>query len=764
MQNLQKVKFGLVLLLLTLTTVCAAPVSAQGNDPLTDEDVEQAIGKIKQFLFKAQHPSGAWYGAYHTGPGDTDNNRNAWGPTAAAALALVVSGESPQREEIRKALQLLEENPIVGTYALSMRAHVWSYLPDQFRSLLSKDKDVMLNSLSPVPNNASNFNYYVYGSEGFEDQRRRIDNSTTQYGILALWQARKRGMNVPMAFWQSVAEGFLTMQQRDGGWSYSGAANTSQSMTLAGLTCMMVAQQELFRRESRPNDKVKVGIDNGLAYLDRNFNLKEMEVHGGASYAYYGYERVALASGRKYFGEHDWFEVIARKIIDRNGRYGDSIHSAAFDLMFLTRGRVPVWINKLEVPSATWNNRPNDIYFLNDFISNYREHEVNWQIANLDTMAAKDWIGAPLTWFSSDGAFQLTDQQTNKLKRYMDFGGTVIFNAEGKDRSFRASVEGLAATMYPHLKFEPMPVDHPMVNLLIGPDRPEREVPIRMLSNGARVLMIMPDEDWGIKFQAEDEPQPDRRGQEHWRFITNIYAVATDRGELQPRLFNPIVSRQSGRNKVGVITVMVPTFGDQALPETDVYSAMKNYMFNETGYDITVVSKPLTDLAATDPSLLHMVGNQAVTLSPAEREAVKAYIDAGGTVLMENLGGQGAFVESLRDELVTVLPAEDTRLSSAGAVPILTRSGLPDGAKINREVVYRRMTLERGSSGRDPLLRGYPKNDRFPILVSTEDLSLGMLGVRQYGINGYSVESSRNLMLNILLEAKQAHKGSEAAE
>ncbi|MEM1354040.1 MAG: DUF4159 domain-containing protein [Planctomycetota bacterium] len=766
MQNLQRKSFWMVLVLLLLGVITAPSVSAQQNKqvPLTDQDIDRAIDRIKDYLWKAQHQSGAWFGSHHSGPADTDQNRNAWGPTSIAVLSLIVAGESPQRPEIAKALKILSENDIEGTYAYAMRTHVWSYLPDRYMPLLSQSRDTLMNSLSPVNGvHQANFNYYVYGSDRFPGNPR-IDNSTTQYGILSLWQCRKRGLDVGRGFWEAVGDGFLKMQKADGGWSYANQPNTTQTMTCAGLTCMLVAQQELFRRENNANQKFQESINKGLAYLDRNFDPNDMGNHGGGGYAYYGYERVALACGRKYFGtgnkQYDWFETIARKIIARNGNYGNSIHDAAFALMFLTRGRVPVWINKLEVDTTRWNNRPNDVYFLNEYISNYREHEVNWQVVNLDTMPARDWMAAPLTWYSSDDAFQLTDGQRNKLKRYIDYGGTVIFNPEKGDTGFKAAVRDLAAQMYPGLEFETLDPEHPMAQLLVGGEL-RRKPAVQVLSNGARVLMIMPDDDWGMNFQADQNPDPNDPRQMHWRYITNIYGVATDRGELRPRLYNPIVSRNTQRSRVGTIKVMIPTFEGQPLPESDVYAAMKNYMFNETGYQIVVEQRPLAQLVESNPSLLHMIGSDEVSLSQADRQAIDGYVKAGGTILIENLGGRGDFVTSVQTGLATVLVGVDNRLKTEAV--ILGSETMPAGYKNNSTVTYRRMTLEGIDPGRFPLLRGYKIGDRVPVLVSKQDISLGMLGVRQYGINGYSVDSARDLMVNILLEAKQAHPGSETA-
>ena len=737
---------------------------AQGNN-LTDEQVDDAIEAIKSFLYKAQADDGGWYGAYHTGPQEPEAKNN-WGPSAMAALALIVSGESPQNPKIKKALEKLAEVEITGVYALSMRAHVWSYLPqDIFGKLLEKDTEAMYNSWYgwarfnyPVAKYGESFNDQYGGSGSAPNNGGRIDNSTTQYGVLALWQAAKRGANIPDRFWELAVDNFLEQQNADGGWAYSGARNTTQSMTLAGLTVMFVAQQELFRGQSKANPKITESIEKGLEYLNKNFNPGG-NAHGGASYFWYGYERVGLASGIKYFGGKDWFQEIARKIVAKKANYGNSIHTAAFDLMFLARGRVPVWINKLQIPGTAWNNRPNDVYFLNRFISEYREHEVNWQVVGVES-DPREWMAAPLMWISSDGAIEWTDEQVSKIKTYIDLGGTVLVNPEERSSSFRASIEELAQKMYPELKFEAASKDHPMANLLEGDPRGSKKPEFDILSNGARVLMIMPKNDWGMIFQKDEKPDPDKVSA--WRDIVNIYGVVTDRGELTPRLSSPWVGKKQ-RATTGTIKVVIPQWEDQAgkIHETDVYRVMKNIMHNETGRELDVQTLPLSELAGADPALLHMVGVNEVKITPAERDAISAYVQSGGTILIENLGGMGKFATSVRDQLSPLFPGTEDKASSRR--DIITGRNLPEGSTSNRRVVYRSLVIQRANPDGRLLLRGWEKDERYPVLLSYEDLSLGMLGVKQYGINGYSIESARNLMINILLDAEKAKGGGAAA-
>lgn len=746
---------------------CAAvapAAHAQGKN-LTDKQVDDAVEAIKAYLYKNQAADGGWYGAYHAGPQEPAAKNN-WGPTAMATLALIVSGESPQNPKIKKALELLAKVEITGVYALSMRAHVWSYLPQEiFGKLLEKDTETMYNSWYgwarfnyPVAKYGETFNDQFKGNGSQASNGGRIDNSTTQYGVLALWQAAKRGAKIPNEFWELAVNNFLEQQQADGGWAYSGARNATQSMTLAGLTVMFVAQQELFRGQSKANPKLTESIEKGLDYLNNNFST-DAGVHGGVSYMWYGYERVGLASGIKYFGGKDWFQEIAQKIVAKKANFGNSYHTAAFDLMFLARGRVPVWINKLQIPGTAWNNRPNDVYFLNKFISEYREHEVNWQVVGVKS-DPKEWMSAPLMWISSNSDVEWTDEYVAKIKEYIDLGGTVLANPEDRSSSFRASIQELAEKMYPDLKFEAVTREHPMANLLEGDPRGSRAPEFEILTNGARVLMIMPKNDWGMTFQKDLKPNPKKVSA--WRDIINIYGVVTDRGELTPRLSSPWVTKKAG-NSTGTIKVVIPQWEDPAgkLLEADVYKAMKNYMHNTTGRAIDVQTLPLSELASAGPALLHMTGVDAISISEAERDAIKAYIDAGGTILIENFGGTGKFATSVRDQLNPLFPGNEDKVSTRS--DIITGRNLPEGSTSNRRVVFRRLVIERSNPDGRLTLRGWEVDKRYPVLLSYEDLSLGMLGVKQYGINGYSVDSSRDLMVNILLDAEKAKNGGGAA-
>jgi len=69
-------------------------------------------------------------------------------------------------------------------------------------------------------------------------------------------------------------------------------------------------------------------------------------------------------------------------------------------------------------------------------------------------------------------------------------------------------------------------------------------------------------------------------------------------------------------------------------------------------------------------------------------------------------------------------------------------------------VTYRAFSILNLGVDHVPRLAAYRINGRPALVVSHEDLSLGAMGLRRAGINGYSSESARNLLINLFLFAR----------
>lgn len=706
-----------------MLTLAPRPASAA----VDDADVDRAIRKMKKYFFDRQQDDGSWP--------DYHGERNHGGVTALVTLSLLVSGESMQHPQIVKALKYLRKTEITGTYAMSLRAHVWSYLPDGFLPLLKSDAEWLQGA--SAKHELGLFDYTANSS-------RRVDHSVAQYGLLGLWQASKRGIHVPGQFWQQINGHFTSAQFPTGGWGYNlDPGSERESMTLAGLTAMLVAQQELYRDARGANLRIQKVIDKGLEWMDKRFTS------GASYYSLYGLERVALASGTRYFNGRDWFLAGANKIVGTvqksghlSGGHGGPDVATAFGLMFLARGRVPVWVNKLEVPGQRWNNRPNDLYFLTHYLSNLREGEINWQSVNINHKP-EDWLIAPIAYLSGTAAIELTDPQKANLKRFIDMGGLLWCNAENGSKAFETSIRKLSAELYPRLKMQALSPEHRLYDSLHTVSNRGNQV-IFSVSNGARDLIIMPSRDWGFSFQSDKSPGDGV----HWKLVSNLFALGTERGRFNNRL-EPVLPVKKNREQTGQITIGRAAYDGMWLPEPGMWDIAGIEIFNRTGIATKTADVELAKLDQFKGPLVHLTGTYAIRLNDAQKNAIKSYIGRGGTILIENVGGRGTFTQRMEEELAPLL---GTAANLIGPGSEILNGNRERGGVNAKAVSYRRHAVVRLGLRNRPNLAAFFANNRPAVIVSHEDLSLGAMGVRQDGILGYSRNGARALLNNIVLK------------
>lgn len=742
-----------------ITLTAATPTLA-----VSEEEVSRAIEQLRKHLLSIQQPDGSW---------EPTKDPQVGGLTALVTLALLSSGEPAQDPQITRAIDYLKSiepgplripPPIAtapaskgtgttsgnatdlkptsptpglrgdGTYALGVRCHVWAQLPPEYLGLLNQDaKHLLMFNHNPGKGNF----HYARANGGW-------DNSTTQYGVLGAWEASKRGATIPRDFWEAVANHFMGCQNPDGGWQYSGTGSaSSHAMTAAGLTGMFIIRQELFGGRT-PNipATVATSIDRGLAWLDKNYTPNNNW------YYMYGVERVGLASGRKYFNGVDWYQSGAQLIVSQ--QIADPV-GAAFALLFLSHGRQPVWISKLQLPRQAWEINPHDLQYLSRLIGNTFETEQHWQIVSVNS-PPEEWLNSPILFIASDKALDLTDDEKARIKRYIDLGGMVVATPNGGSPAFRQSVVDLAKQLYPDLPMQTPPPDHPLFNITFRTRGAANFV--RSVSNGARDLILLTSHDWSAEFQglgltAEEKLFSD--GSEILRLTGNLWTIVTNRNTRERRLasaseYDPVV-RAGGRP----LTIGMATVGNTPPVEPATWDACDNAIYKQTGLNVSVQPIALVDAASSTLPLIHLTGTDTREPSEEELKAIQAYVAKGGTLLIETVGGEGEFSRSM-----------EARLNKTGheATPmvlrsdrILTGTGITGGVDTRRAVYRRAMVLT--GYGHRPRFMAIYLGQRPAIIFSHEDLSLGLMNYQGSGVMGYTPETCRKLMGNLLLSVSQ---------
>ena len=849
---------------------------------VTDQAVRGGIDRMRAWLYAEQDPdTGSWESGNWT---EAERQPyHATGQTALITYALLLSGESHQSPRLARAIDYLQRHRVESTYVASMRAHIWAALPDEFLPQLEQEVALLEAAMED-------------GRFHYQPGHPNWSNSLTQYGVLGLWEHRKRGGRVEDRTWEAVGRHMLEQQNDDGGWGYNntsarGGGESTASMTSAGVVVLQVLQQELLRDQKQANPVMAEAIRRGEAWLDERFVAGTNEGLGNRYrfYTLYGIERIALAGGISRLNGRDWFEAGAQYILEQEaGRgYVTSTPGAemsrriatAFALSFLSRGRVPVWVSKLEVPAepaadaADLNadrprrrgardqppvltqrgRRPNDVFFLTRYLSDQRQAELNWQVVSIDE-PADDWLRAPVLYWSLAEPVELSEPRLDRLRHYLDRGGTLLLNIEGRqDRRISQWVQTFCRRLYPTLELRDVEAEHPLASLItdLSGGRGRVRPMVQTLSNGARDLVIVPREDWGWEFQAG---QPGEG--EAWAYLTNLYALVTDRGQLRGRLDSglglsggihsptetsasetadapappvpltaeaaPDAGGEQGPPAAGAVPgcrVIRGLWGESAEDgdprrrarrgragsggeagggggaggnadlEPAVWEIMGRWLGQTRGPEVSVVTQRLEDLIerpgqpedstpndaaqATEPpgptveppaptaDLLHLTGTATAALTEGELGGVMHFIQQGGTVLVETVGGRGGFAGGVAERLASELGGRVDWL--AADHPIYTGRGvLADrGAAELDRVEYRSFSRVQAAASDRPQLRALWLGDRVVAIISEKDLSLGVLGYRGYLVDGYATYSARRLLGNVLRWA-QARGGDPA--
>src|SRR2546423_11041353 len=132
------------MLIFSSVFICALSV-AKIAFAATPDQIDQSITKAKAFLY-AQEKDGNWeiVGARK----NTEHGRifgsEYGGMTAIATYALLASSEKASDSRLAKSVDWLAKADMVGTYAIGVRAQVWTLVPSTPQVKMAARKDVML--------------------------------------------------------------------------------------------------------------------------------------------------------------------------------------------------------------------------------------------------------------------------------------------------------------------------------------------------------------------------------------------------------------------------------------------------------------------------------------------------------------------------------------------------------------------------------------------------------------------------------------------
>lgn len=776
------------LLMILVNPIVAAPqgdekhvvLPTSTRSPLLKQ-VERAIARGTKYLLDNQNADGSW---------GENNSRYQVGQTSLIALSLLSCGESHQSPKLAKTITWLKAHHSPMTYNIALHACVFASLPETVRGEELKGDLRRLLALAETKAGATE-GMYGYGPR---ELNARIgwpgDFSNTQYGVLGVWYASLTGIEIPETYWERQERCWRRGQNDDGGWGYQQPQTSFRgqrmrgdsyaSMTAAGAATLFITNDHVHIAEAQDLDKPVKNpqLERAVEWLGQNFGVDHnpgLDAPAGndddpaegtkprsgkwVHYLLFGYERVGEASGLTKFGQHRWYDEGARYLIrtqeDDGSWTGTNSEflgvETAYSLLFLSRGRAPVAIQKLKYGDR-WNNRPRDVANFIRFMRAASERHVNWQVVDASATAA-ELREAPLLYISGDKPIALSDEQRKSLKTYVDEGGLLVFVNEGKSDAFARSAETLCKALWPTYALRDLLANHP----IRGGNFPTDgwTDPIRGLSNGVRELAVMfsaGDASWrwqstggatvvnlspyaplgNLLLYVTDKSNPRYKGEATW----------IDRDDALPM--------DGAKRKVFVARLKYDGNWD---PEPLAWTRLANILHNAQDAALSVRAIDI------DPSQLkagytiaHLTATGQLKLNYAQQKALKSYLDQGGLLLFDAAGGSPEATVSF-DALMAQLYPQATSTVLPADHPIYTAAfeGVEAGEYKIENVTYRSGGDDRKlTSTRLPRLRGLTVGDRVVAIESPQDITAALVGYATGGISGYSPDSAVPLMRNIL--------------
>lgn len=778
----------------------STPGSLYGQD-LSSEQVLKSIDSGKTYLINQQRPNGSWSNSY----GEI-------GPTSLAVLALINSGMSADDPPVRRGLEYLrslrqedfrsEKETYETSLVIMAFAAAKTGVRDRAR-LLALTNRLENGQITQAPR-AGLWTYSL--RDGVIAALAGGDHSNAQFAVLGLREAAFAGIPVNRVTWENIARHWVASQQGDGGWGYSGLPGESSrgSMTVAGIATLNIVKTMLreddLKKDGTPNccgrapaeEIIDQALERGYRWMQNNFAVSRNPGTGDwLLYYLYGLERAGRLSGRRFFGNHDWYREGAAFLVanqtPRDGAWrgvgggdADPILGTSFSLLFLSKGLSPVLINKLkfgptnaagQVANNDWNLHPNDVRNLTEHISTLSKWPklVTWQVLDLPKVMANGSVGdllqAPVLFINGqEGAPKLSDAEAALIRSYIEQGGFVFASAGCNKEAFDAGMRDFVAKVYPNGEGElsRLQADHPIyqAEYLLDPETVE----LWGVEVGCRTAIVYSPDDLGCLWEMWLPFAPPKRTPNVTGMITqklrvgvNVIAYATGR-EPPSKLDAETNLTDDGQEDIverGLLQIaMLRHSGNwDAAPR-----ALRNLLFALNEKIGLAASTEKKAIVASDPDLykypiVYMHGRTSFTLGPAEVQALREHLDRGAVLFGDACCGSPQFDASFRLLVKSLYPEQEFKRVPPDHEMFTTAIG-EDLSQVRRRVPAAGSgPIDANVQVGEPFLEGIEIDERYCVVYSKYDISCALEKQSSAACAGYLPEDALRIAINVVLYA-----------
>lgn len=714
---------------------------------VTGDDVRRAIAAAVRQLERRQHADGSWTDHAHPG-----------GMTCLATLALVQAGVPLKSDTVTRAIEKVRRIPNQATYVVSLKvmalatADPAAYFPE-----IRDAAEWLVAAQNPD-------GLWTYGRN---ETGTGFDHSNSQFALLGLHAASQAGVKIPKQVWLRAREAVAATQNRDGGWCYNRGAASYGSMTAANVSNLLilgavesVSAEQPFRNGHAPGCgryQTDKRLAAGLAWLGRNFSARQNPGAGPEMYTLYwlyAVERVGILSGRRYFGNRDWYREGAEYLVrsQAGGGWGTDLANTCFGLLFLAKGHKPLLIQKLIwSENNDWNPDRHDLERLTAFIGDKFGEPVAWQAVAYDA-PLEEWLAAPLLYMQGHDFPNWTPAKAGKVREYIERGGVLFAEACCGGEEFDAGFRRFAERTFAGHPLRILGREHAVYGAHYKLDPQALEG----IDIGCRTSVIYSPRDLSCLWEQSVVPDLSEGA---FRLGTNIAAYAAGRGKLRDRLDAvkaPVTaaSAQAAAAPLDALRLTQIVYTGDWQPDPRAIANLTSYLRDSAGLDVVVPREiGLTDASLSACPIIYITGHYEFSLSQGEFDALHAHLRRGGFLLMDACCGRREFDSSARKFLERLAAGESpagSRIELLNAEHDIFR-GQPGFPITN--VAYRPRVLDESPGLSVPRLYGMTIDGRLAAVYSPYGLGCGWDGHECGDCRGLMPEDARRLGANIILHA-----------
>lgn len=786
-----------IAIILTLGALACVPVVSHGQ--VTSEQVKEAIRDGVNYLKRNQRSDGTWM--------DWSENEKL-GVTALATFALLNVGVDPQDPVIQKAAAVLKRMDInnSATYSISFQTMVLC-LENPKANLVQIQKNVEWFEDRQWKGDTARAGGWGYNWKGKDITRP--DNSISQVALLALHEAQIAGAKVQPETWDRAKRYWELQQNLNGpgaggfGYETGQSGELRGSMTSAGISSLIIATENSLTVDDilqggkiqccgRPNSDDQYRIDLAIQWMTKNYAVAEhpityngrLTTSQNELYYLYSLERAGRLAGIRFFGQHDWYREGAEHLVNSRGGkdYWSFFHDGrksdikvtqntigtAFGLLFLAKGLRPIVIGKYQHgEDDDWNIHAKGVHFLTRETEIAWQRKLNWQTIDGRRAAVNDLLEAPVLFISGRESFELTPEQKENLRDYVNQGGFIFAEAcqgdgcdPGKfDEQFRATMAELFNN-----EFELLEPSHPVWN---ANEKlfPLEQRPVYGLQACCRTSVIYCPANLSCFWQLSQPRFKDQLTGSNLDQVEfcrklgiNVLTYATNR-ELRDRLDRPKIDSSIvgdvSPDQIEVAKVMHSGGAD------DAAVALQNLMQTarrETSipFSIKKTLVDVTDEKVYQFPILFMHGRFDFQFSDEERQRIRKMVKEDGFFLFADaVCASQPFANAFRREMEIIFPDEklepldkdheifsDEFGSDIRDVVLRTPLAPSDRAAGSDKKYVETRTL--------PRLEAIKIGQTVSVVFSPYDLSCALENAKSVECQGYATDDAARIGINVL--------------